>query len=97
MSHRGAISVGMWWCNTERAREEGYLVARLPGCQVARLPGCQVTLPVHPGLSSLLHISAGRVFGEHCEPFFDAVSDVLESGGHWRSNFQIDSRVLKKC
>ena len=28
---------------------------------------------------------------------YDAVSDVVESGGQWRSNFQIDSRVLKKC
>ena len=26
---------------------------------------------------------------------YDAVSDVVESGGHWRSNFQIGSRVLK--
>ena len=26
---------------------------------------------------------------------YDAVSDVVESGVHWRSNFQIGSRVLK--
>ena len=26
---------------------------------------------------------------------YDAVSDVVESGGHWRSDFQIGSRVLK--
>ena len=83
-------------CGGAIQRERERKVTWLPGCQVVRLPGCQVTLPVHPGLSSLLHISAGRVFGEHCEPFFDAVSDVLESGGHWRSNFQIDSRVSKK-
>ena len=28
---------------------------------------------------------------------YDAVSDVVESGVHWRSDFQIGSRVLKKC
>ena len=28
---------------------------------------------------------------------YDAVSDVVESGVHWRSNFQIGSRVLKNC
>ena len=28
---------------------------------------------------------------------YDAVSDVVESGGHWRSGFQIGSRLLKKC
>ena len=28
---------------------------------------------------------------------YDAVSDVLESGVHWRSDFQIGSRVLKIC
>ena len=28
---------------------------------------------------------------------YDVVSDVVESGGHWRSNFQIGSRVLKHC
>ena len=28
---------------------------------------------------------------------YDAVSDVVESGVHWRSNFQIGSRVLKIC
>ena len=27
----------------------------------------------------------------------DAVSDVVESGVHWRSDFQIGSRVLKIC
>ena len=26
---------------------------------------------------------------------YDAVSDVVESGVHWRSDFQIGSRVLK--
>ena len=26
---------------------------------------------------------------------YDAVSDVVEYGGHWRSNFQVGSRVLK--
>ena len=26
---------------------------------------------------------------------YNTVSDVVESGGHWRSNFQIGSRVLK--
>ena len=29
-------------------------------------------------------------------PGYDAVSDVVESGGLWRSDFQIGSRVLKK-
>ena len=28
---------------------------------------------------------------------YDAVSDVVESGVHWRSNFQIGSGVLKNC
>ena len=28
---------------------------------------------------------------------YDAVSDVVESGVHWRSDFQIGSRVLKIC
>ena len=28
---------------------------------------------------------------------YDAVSDVVESGGQWRSNFQIGSGVLKNC
>ena len=28
---------------------------------------------------------------------YDAVSDVVESGVHWRSDFQIGSRVLKNC
>ena len=28
---------------------------------------------------------------------YDTVSDVVESGVHWRSNFQIGSRVLKNC
>ena len=27
----------------------------------------------------------------------DTVSDVVESGVHWGSNFQIGSRVLKIC
>ena len=27
---------------------------------------------------------------------YDAVSDVVESGGLWRSDFQIGSRMLKK-
>ena len=29
------------------------------------------------------------------ETAYDAVSDVVESGVHWRSDFQIGSRVLK--
>ena len=38
----------------------------------------------------------------HCDflggqTVYDAVSDVVESGGHWRSDFQIGSRVLKNC
>ena len=28
---------------------------------------------------------------------YDAVSDLVESGVQWRSNFQIGSRVLKDC
>ena len=28
---------------------------------------------------------------------YDAVSDVVESGVHWRTDFQIGSRVLKNC
>ena len=28
---------------------------------------------------------------------YDAVSDVVESGVHWRSDFQIGPRVLKVC
>ena len=28
---------------------------------------------------------------------YDTVSDVVESGVHWGSNFQIGSRVLKNC
>ena len=28
---------------------------------------------------------------------YDTVSDVVESGVHWRSDFQIGSRVLKIC
>ena len=28
---------------------------------------------------------------------YDAVSDVVESGVQWRSNFQIGSTVLKNC
>ena len=28
---------------------------------------------------------------------FDTVSDVVESGVHWRSDFQIGPRVLKIC
>ena len=31
------------------------------------------------------------------EDVYDAVSDVVESGVHWRSDFQIGSRVLKIC
>ena len=30
-------------------------------------------------------------------PQYDTVSDVVESGVHWGSNFQIGSRVLKNC
>ena len=30
-------------------------------------------------------------------PEYDAVSDVVESGGLWRYDFQIGSRVLKIC
>ena len=30
-------------------------------------------------------------------PPYDTVSDVVESGVHWRSDFQIGSRVLKIC
>ena len=30
-------------------------------------------------------------------PTYDAVSDVVESGVHWRSDFQIGSRVSKIC
>ena len=33
--------------------------------------------------------------GEIEYSIYDAVSDVGESGVHWRSNFQIGSRVLK--
>ena len=38
----------------------------------------------------------------HCimycyEGRYDTVSDVVESGVHWGSNFQIGSRVLKNC
>ena len=32
-----------------------------------------------------------------CTTWYDAVSDVVESGVHWRSNFQIGSGVLKNC
>ena len=28
---------------------------------------------------------------------YDTVSDVVKSGVHWRSDFQIGSRVLKIC
>ena len=31
------------------------------------------------------------------ETLYDAVSDVVESGVHWRSDFQIGFRVLKIC
>ena len=31
------------------------------------------------------------------QPGYDTVSDVVESGVHWGSNFQIGSRVLKNC
>ena len=37
---------------------------------------------------------------KHCkktERPYDTVSDVVESGVHWGSNFQIGSRVLKNC
>ena len=33
----------------------------------------------------------------HRDTAYDAVSDVVESGEHWRSNFQIGSGVLKNC
>ena len=34
---------------------------------------------------------------KHQQFVYDAVSDVVESGVHWRSDFQIGSRVLKIC
>ena len=38
---------------------------------------------------------SGRSHHDH--DGYDTVSDVVESGVHWGSNFQIGSRVLKIC
>ena len=52
---------------------------------------------VKPAVSSFTlkmrksHKKLARVYA------YDAVSDVVESGVHWRSDFQIGSRVLKIC
>ena len=49
--------------------------------------------------TALAKTEPGRLWMQLClgELLYDAVSDVVESGVHWRSNFQIGSRVLKNC
>ena len=48
-------------------------------------------------ISNMFTAKTRGMYNLYLETVYDAVSDVVESGVHWRSNFQIGSGVLKNC
>ena len=78
--------------------------AKVPDCRdKTDDKGCKVLQQEHPSYWDIGRDPVGEAIPAHhywLRPIlyaYDAVLDVVESRVQWRSNFQIGSRVLKKC